>query len=113
MHEISITEGILKLALEKATEAEATKITSINLVIGELSGIVGDCVQFYFDILAKDTIAEGAGLVFEQRPVQARCQACSTVYEPKEDDWSCPACGKTAVDVVSGRECYMESLEVE
>lgn len=113
MHELSITESILNLAVEKATEASAEKITRINLVIGDMAGIVGDCVQFYFDILSKDTIAADAELVFDLRPTQARCQSCGNVYQPKEHDWSCPKCGKTAVDVVSGRECYMESLEVD
>ncbi|MCJ7604438.1 MAG: hydrogenase maturation nickel metallochaperone HypA [Dehalococcoidales bacterium] len=113
MHEFSITESILKLAVEKAAEAQAKKITRINLIIGDMSGIVGECVQFYFDVLSKDTVAAGAELVFDLRKTQARCQSCGNVYPPKEDDWSCPDCGKTAVDVVSGRECYMESLEVD
>lgn len=113
MHELSITESILNLAMEKATEAGAEKITRINLVIGEMAGIVGDCVQFYFDTISRDTIAAGAELVFDYRPVQAKCRACGNVYPPKEQDWTCPACGKTEVDVVGGRECYMESLEVD
>ena len=113
MHELSITESILNLALEKATEAGAARITRINLVIGELSGIVDDCVRFYFDMLSRDTIAAGAELVFDRRPVQAKCRACGNVYPPKEQDWACPACGKAEVDVVGGRECHMESLEVD
>lgn len=113
MHEMSITQSILELALDKATEAEATRITRVNLVVGDLAGIVGECVQFYFDVLAKETIAAGAEIVIDRRPAQARCRDCEMVYEPKEGDWSCPQCGKTTVDVVAGRECYMTSLEVE
>ena len=52
----------MSLALEKATEAQAKKIISINLVVGELSGVVGDCVQFYFDAISRGTIADGAKL---------------------------------------------------
>ena len=113
MHEMSITESILQLALEKAGEAEAAKVTKINLVIGDLAGIAGECVQFYFNILAKETIAAGAELCIERQPVQARCRDCGTVYEPREGDWSCLSCGKTAVDVIAGRECHMTSLEVD
>ena len=60
MHEYSITESILSLALEKAKEADAVRITQINLVIGELSGVVAECVQFYFDHISKNTTADGA-----------------------------------------------------
>ena len=57
---MSITEGMCDLALEKASETGSGKITRINVVIGEFTGLVGDCIRLYFAILAKDTITEGA-----------------------------------------------------
>jgi hydrogenase nickel incorporation protein HypA/HybF len=113
MHEYSITESILSLALEKASEANAGKITRINLVVGELSGVVAECVQFYFDHISKDTAADGAGLSFETKPVSVRCHKCDNVFTPKDGNWSCPECHETGIDIISGRECYMESIEVE
>jgi hydrogenase nickel incorporation protein HypA/HybF len=113
MHEFSITESLLALALEKAGQADARKITRINLVLGEMSGVVGDCVQFYFDALSRDTIAAGARLSFEARPTKLRCQRCQTVFEPRDHDWTCPDCREMAIEIVSGRECYMDSIEVE
>ena len=113
MHEYSITESLLALALEKANEAKAGKITRINLVVGELSGVVGDCVQFYFDFLSKKTIASGAELSFETKPTQVRCQKCDNIFTPVDHDWSCPGCHEIGIEIISGRECYMESIEVE
>jgi hydrogenase nickel incorporation protein HypA/HybF len=113
MHEASITESMLSLALEKAREAKADKITRINLVVGELSGVVGDCVQFYFDFLSKGTIAGGAKLSFETKPTQLRCRKCEKVFSPREQDWACPDCREAGIEIISGRECYMESIEVE
>ncbi|MGD0780864.1 MAG: hydrogenase maturation nickel metallochaperone HypA [Dehalococcoidales bacterium] len=113
MHEASITESMLSLALEKAVEAKAGKITRINLVVGELSGVVPDCVQFYFDHISKNTIAEGAALNFEVKPTQIRCRKCNTVFTPANHEWACPKCHETSVEIASGRECYMESIEVE
>lgn len=46
MHELSITESILSIALEQAKAVPASKILKINLTIGELAGIVDECVQF-------------------------------------------------------------------
>ena len=113
MHEFSITESILNLALEKANEAGASKITGINLVIGEMSGIVSDCVQFYFEALSRDTIASGAKLSFETKPTRVRCQKCQSAFTPKDGDWSCPECHELSIEIVSGRECQMDSIEVE
>lgn len=113
MHEFSITESMLSLALRKANEAGANRITRISLVIGDLSGVVGECVQYYFDFLSKDTIASGAELSFETKPTRLRCRSCETVFSPNGSDWSCPDCRETGIDIVSGRECYMESIEVD
>jgi hydrogenase nickel incorporation protein HypA/HybF len=113
MHEYSITESILSLALEKANEAKAGKITRINLVLGEMSGVVAECVQFYFDHISRDTPASSAGLSFETRPTRVRCHKCETIFTPKDSDWSCPGCREIGIEIISGRECYMESIEVE
>ena len=52
MHELAITQGILSVVLEQAEANQASKITKIDLTIGELSGIASECVEFYFDVLS-------------------------------------------------------------
>jgi hydrogenase nickel incorporation protein HypA/HybF len=113
MHEFGITENIVNIALAKAGEAEASKVVQINLVIGEMTGFVPDCIQFYFDSLSKETIAQGAVLHFESVPTQLRCRNCSTVFRPEDTLWSCPRCGGQSVEIFKGRELYIESIEVE
>ncbi len=113
MHELSITQSILSIALEKANEIKSAKITKINVTLGELSGVVDECVKFYFEFLSKDTIAAGASLDFEKPPIQLRCRNCGSVFSPKNADWTCPECREQTIEVVSGRECYVSSIEVE
>ncbi len=113
MHELGITENIVNITVAKADEAQASKVLRINLVIGELSGFVADCIQFYFDTLSKDTIAQGAALHFERVPAQLRCRNCSAVFHPRDTLWSCPKCGSQSVEIFKGRELYIESVEVE
>ena len=113
MHELSITQSILSIALEKADKAKASKITRINLTIGELSGIAGECVQFYFEFLSKDAIAAEAIISFERTPTQLRCRNCATVFSPDNSDWVCPSCREQTIEVISGRESYVNSIEVE
>jgi len=113
MHELGITESIVNIASDKAKEAQASEITKINLVVGELSGFVPDCIEFYFDFLSKDSIAEGAILHFELTPVQLRCRDCSATFQPQDTIWTCPKCHSQNVEIAGGRELYIESIEVE
>jgi hydrogenase nickel incorporation protein HypA/HybF len=113
MHEASITESVLSLALDKAREAGAKKVTRVNLVLGELSGVVGECLQMYFEVLAQKTPADGALLSFEMKPTTLKCRKCSKVFSPPGHNWECPDCREADVEIISGRECYMESIEVD
>jgi len=113
MHELSVTQSILSIALEKANEAHASKVSKINLVVGELSGIVDECVQFYFDFLSKDTIAAEAALFFQESPTQLRCRNCTTIFAPRNGNWACPNCHEPKIEIISGRQLYVESIEVE
>jgi len=113
MHEFGITENIVSIVLGKAKEAHAGRISEIDLVVGELSGFVPDCIQFYFDFLSKGNIAEGAVLNFEQAPAQLRCQNCSTIFRPQNTSWTCPECQSQDVEIAGGRELYVKSIQVE
>jgi hydrogenase nickel incorporation protein HypA/HybF len=88
-------------------------VLRIHLVVGELSSIVDDSVQFYFDYLSQGTLAEGAELVFERLPVTVQCGTCSHQWQPPTADWTCPSCGAARARIVAGREFYVDSIEVE
>lgn len=113
MHELAVTQSMLNLALEHAQQAGARRITRINLVVGEISGVVDESVQFYFDFMSKDTLAAGAQLSFERKPARFRCSACGQEFPLRDGNWICPACQGLGGEVISGREFYMESIEVE
>ena len=113
MHELAITQDMFDLIIEQAEKAEAKKIGKVNLVIGELTGVVGDCVRFYFDFISKGTLAEGATLSFIAVPPKAQCQDCSEIFELKEFEWTCPHCGGRSLSIVAGKELFIESIEVE
>jgi len=113
MHEMAVTQSILDIAIRHAQQAGAKHIRQINLVIGEMSGVVDDAVQLYFDFLSQETLAAGARLAFERRPAVYRCRACETSFNPPGYEWTCPSCGALDFDIVSGREFRVESIEVE
>jgi hydrogenase nickel incorporation protein HypA/HybF len=113
MHEQSIVENLLAVALEHAEKAQAKKILRINVVVGDLSGVVDEAVTFYFNFLSKDTIASDASLFFMHIPAQLRCRKCDTIFTAEQLDFHCPKCKEQQVDIVAGRELYIENLEVE
>jgi hydrogenase nickel incorporation protein HypA/HybF len=113
MHELGITQNMLDLVLEEARKVGAKRVGKINLVLGEMSGITGESVEFYFQMLSKGTIAQGATLSFEIIPTQARCRNCGESFARKEPDWLCPRCGSTDLESVSGNELSIQSIEVD
>ena len=113
MHELAITQSMLDLVLEQAEKAGAKEVGRINLVIGEMSGVVEECVQFYFDFISKGTLAERAALSFTMVPTMARCRGCDRLFKVKEFDWTCPYCQGNNMEIVAGKELFVESIEVE
>jgi hydrogenase nickel incorporation protein HypA/HybF len=113
MHELPITESLLKIALRHAEQSDATRVTDLYLVIGKLSYVMDDSVQFYWDIIAKDTIAEGARLHFRRVPAEFLCLDCRHRYSPDDETLACPKCQSVRVKVAAGDEFRLESIDVE
>lgn len=112
MHELPVTESILEITIRHARQANATRVTDLYLVIGQLSSIIDDSIQFYWDIVAKDTIAEGAQLHFRRIPTQFKCLNCEHIYSP-EEDYACPECQSAQVKVTAGEEFFLESINID
>jgi hydrogenase nickel incorporation protein HypA/HybF len=114
MHELPVTEGILKTVVEASERNGARRITAINLVIGELSSVVDDSIQFYFDLLSKGTLAENAALRFRREPSIAICLDCAHQFDARAPlEPHCPQCGSARLQVKGSREFFIESIEVE
>ena len=101
------------MALENAERAKAGKIRQINVVVGELSGAVEESMDFYFSFLRKDTIAAEASLAFTRVPARLRCRRCNRDFVAENLDFRCPDCREPQVEIIGGRELYVESLELE
>jgi len=113
MHELAVTQNVLEIALRHARQAGAGRITTIHLVVGQLSSIVDDSVSFYWDFVARGTPAEGARLEFRRLEARFTCQACGHAFPPQGDRWSCPACESEQVRVTAGEEFYVEAIEID
>jgi hydrogenase nickel incorporation protein HypA/HybF len=112
MHEYGITESLLRIVEDSAREAGAARVATIRVVVGALTGFVPDSIEFYFETMSKNTVAEGATLEFEELPVKLRCRVCTAVFVPAAREWTCPECNSSEVDIEGGRELYVKEMEV-
>ncbi len=113
MHELAATQAILDISLKHAKERDARAITDVYLVVGELSTMVDDSVQFYWEMIAKDTIAEKATLHFKRVPAEFQCMVCFNKYQPRDGQLSCPYCGSVGARIISGEEFYVDAIDIE
>lgn len=113
MHELSVTQSLLNITLEHAEKANAKRVTDLNIVIGDLASMVDDSIQFYWEIIAKGTIAEQAKLNFRRVPAELQCMTCFEKYRPTDRELACPKCNGVNTKIIAGEEFALESIDVE
>ncbi|NWF71327.1 MAG: hydrogenase maturation nickel metallochaperone HypA [Chloroflexi bacterium] len=113
MHELSVTQSILEIALRHAEKAGAQKITDLYLVVGELSSIIDSSVQFYWNIISQGTAAENATLHFRRIAAEMECKVCGNRFKIRQQGFICPYCNSLDVCVRFGDEFYLDAIEVE
>ncbi len=113
MHEMAIARNIVNIAVAAAEKEGATKITRINVVAGELRGIVPEQLTFSFGLMAENTIASGAYLNLEITPVVCRCRKCQDEFVVKGYHYLCTKCGSQDVETLSGMGLRVKDIEVD
>jgi hydrogenase nickel insertion protein HypA len=112
MHELSLMESTVEIALEYAHREGTQKILQFNLRVGEMSGVVPEALEFAFDACTQGTIAAGAQLQIELVPVLCYCLQCDQEFAPPDLIYVCPNCGKISSKILQGQELQLISLEV-
>ena len=113
MHEMGIALQIVEIASASLPpDLGAARVAAVNLKIGKLAAVVPESLRFCFDVAIKDTPLAGAKLVIEEVPVVARCQDCNARWTIDEPVFICQTCQSGSLDILSGRELDIESIEV-
>jgi len=115
MHELAVTEGILRVVLRHAGASGAARVVTVRLRIGGLSDLVEEWLERYFAYLSRGTVAEGARIEVERTPVVFRCGTCACDFPADLKpirDVLCPSCGGKDLSLVSGREFFVKEIEV-
>ena len=113
MHEMGIALQIVEIASASLPDdLGGARIAVVNLKIGKLAAVVPESLRFCFDVAIKDTPLEGAKLAIEEIPVVARCNDCDAQWTIDEPVFVCKTCESGSLEILSGRELNIESLEV-
>ncbi len=114
MHEMSLVQGLLSQLHDLAREHKKTKVITVRMEIGPLSGVVIDSFQFGFDILSKEApLTREASLVIESSPATYRCCGCGLEVEAEKRPDTCPACTETLLIPEGGDEIILRQVEME
>ena len=112
MHELSLCQSLVQIAVEQAQARGASRIHRVDLALGALAGVQADALSFCFPLVAKDTLCEGAELSISSIPAQGRCDACGTTSIISDLMTPCPNCQGWPLKVEGGSGLSLRSLEV-
>ncbi len=115
MHELSVVQGIYQVVMQHATTNNAKKVKTVNLRIGELTDLMDEWIQRYFEFVAEKGIASGAKINVKRVPITVKCKACGKEHQVNKQDlnFNCPDCGEDKPELLAGREFTVESIEIE
>lgn len=110
MHELSLATGIVETVVKHAA---GRRVSSVQMRIGTMRQVVPGSLDFYFAICSKGTPCEGAALELEILGARSRCRGCGVEWELELPDFRCPQCSGAEIEILSGTEFEVESIEVE
>lgn len=113
MHELSIAMSLVELAEGAARRAGASRVTSVQLRLGAMAGVVREALEFSFPLVAQGTALEGASLEIEELPLVIACAPCGRDVQPAAAaGFRCPICDTPSAVIRQGRELELTSIEI-
>ncbi len=110
MHEFSLTQNLLDIALKNA---DSKRILHVNLLIGPFSDEREESIRFYWRDLARGTPGEGAELHFQCVKAEMKCLECGATFNLEDNESLCIYCRSNRLQLLSGDEVKIESIDVE
>jgi hydrogenase nickel incorporation protein HypA/HybF len=113
MHELSVTQSLVNIAVSEGEKAGAKKVTDLNLVMGKCTCLVPEIVQDYFALMSEGTIAEAANIHIERIPGKIHCNICNADFVIPDFRVVCPKCKGRDTELIEGKEFYVDFIEIE
>src|SRR5512140_1695604 len=110
MREYSLTQSLLETVLKNA---DSKRVVNVNLLIGSFSEEREESIQFYWRDLAKGTLGEGAKLNFQRVETEMKCLECGATFNLEDEQSLCLYCRSDRLQLLSGDEVRLTSIDVE
>ncbi len=112
MHELAIAEQIVQVVMTQVEAHAIEHVTSVQIQVGEATGVVADSLTFSFEMIASFTPElAGAKLLIDTVPYRATCRHCHKEFRVKHFIVQCPTCETWEADVISGTEFKVLDME--
>lgn len=112
MHELSLAQAIVRIVREHISSRDTEHVAQINVRVGKSAGVVAESLRFAFQAVAADGPLERAELVIDEVPFRVHCFHCTTDSENTDGLGICARCGGTDVEILSGIELEVSSIEM-
>lgn len=103
-------ENMLSIINAQIQANNLKTLHKVKIVVGSLTGIVPESLDFCWQICTENSNYAGAALEIEQRQAAALCSKCGREY-PLKEDYSCPLCAGGIGQIIAGKELYIDYLE--
>ena len=122
MHEVSVISGIVNAVLNELKNHKVESVSSIDVLIGEMTLLGDEQLTFAYEIVTRDTVLEGSKLNIIHEPISVSCKECDYEGPIKMIDsgdftshkipiMSCPECGGGVI-VTEGQSCCVTSVDI-
>ena len=112
MHEHHAVQNLVNQAIEKARNSKAKKVTRVVFGLGDLVGFDDGSIRLYYDQMTAGTILDRAELVINHHKPKLQCKDCSNSFEDPKREFKCPNCCSMSLVLQSGKEFFLESLDI-
>lgn len=120
MHEASLVQGLIDLALRTLNDhnasgngAKAVRIREIKCSYGLLSCFEPQTLQACFEIFSEGTPCEGARLILNLEPLQCFCESCGKHFNLTNRKFGCPFCSGSDISFTGGNGLVLQAIEAE
>lgn len=113
MHELSIAQSMVKLAVNELHKARGKRVLAIEVAVGKISGVVPHALEFAFPQATSGTELEGSELKIHELAMETECLSCGAINTQEEFLMICPRCNSPEVKINKGKEISILSMEIE